>query len=409
MNNKPFNNYPRIGIIGGGFGGLTAAIHLSASKFRVSLFDQKKKFDWLPNIHELVSGMKRENDLQFSLEGRLSQLGHTFCNESVTSIDPERKKVVTEQGKIYQFDFLIVSVGGVNNTFGVKDADKYTLPFKSVEDCARIRDRLREVMGITENPKIGIIGGGLEGVEVLGEILRTYKTMRNISLTLIASSSRLLVIAPEAVANRLQHYCNISGVNLHLKRKVTEVYPERVVLDNKETIDLDVIIWTGGGIAPSLLYNSGLAKDEKSWVSVNEYLESTNFENVFIVGDAAVLPEPVEKQAYHALDMGKLAAENIIRLTNDLPKQPFKPTIKPFLLTFGHIDTFMIFGEKVVSGPSLSIAKELLYQMIMRQLEGTGSLHATEDILKRLPSLLKVFTRNRIIRRTLLSMFSKTH
>jgi hypothetical protein len=69
----------------------------------------------------------------------------------------------------------------------------------------------------------------------------------------------------------------------------------------------------------------------------------------------------------------------------------------------------MIFGEKVVSGPSLSIAKELVYQMIMRQLEGTGSLHATEDTLKRLPSLSRVLTRNRIIRRMLFSLFRKTY
>jgi len=106
--------------------------------------------------------------------------------------------------------------------------------------------------------------------------------------------------------------------------------------------------------------------------------------------------------------MGKLAAENIIRVANDLPKITFKPTIKPFLLTFGSIDTFMISGEKVVSGPLMSIAKELVFQMIMRQLEGTGSLHAAEDTLKRLPSFSKVLTRNRIIRRMLYSLLSNT-
>lgn len=388
---------------------MTAALHLSASSFHVTLFDHKKKFDWLPNIHELVSGMKLEKNLQFSLESRLSQLGHSFCNESVTSIDPGRLKVVTDQAKIYQFDFLIISVGGVNNTYGINGADKHTLPFKSVKDCARIRDRLREVVENIEKPKIGIIGGGLEGVEVLGEMLRTYKKSYNTSLTLVTNNHRLLVIAPEIVSNRLQHYCNIYGVDLLLERKVTEVYPEGVVLDNKESLNLDIIIWTGGGVAPPILHESGLAEDEKSWVKVNECLESTHFKNIFVIGDAANLPEPVDKQAYHALDMGKLVAENVVRVTNNLSKQPFKPTLKPFLLTFGDIDTFMIFGEKVVSGPSLSIAKELVYQMIMRQLEGTGSLHSLEDLLKRLPSLSKIFTRNRIIRRMFSSLLSRTN
>ncbi|GAX60227.1 NAD(FAD)-dependent dehydrogenase [Candidatus Scalindua japonica] len=99
IKNKYVNDHYRVGIISGGYGGLTAALNLNASRFCVTLFDQKKKFNWLPDIHELVSGMKRECDLQFSLEGRLLQLGHTFCNKSVTSIDPDCKQLVTEQAK----------------------------------------------------------------------------------------------------------------------------------------------------------------------------------------------------------------------------------------------------------------------------------------------------------------------
>ncbi len=406
MTKKTFNNLPRVGIIGGGFAGLAAASHLSASEFSVSLFDHKRKFDWLPNIHELISGMKQERDLQIPLKRRLRQLGHTFLNVSVRSINPERKKIRTSHGKTYQFDFLIVAPGGVNNTYGVKGADKYTLPFKSVKDCARIRDRLRKVSSGSNNSRIGIIGGGLEGVESLGELLRAYSTKDNFTITLVVGSPRLMMNAPEIVAKRLQNLCARYLVDLRLGCKVTEVHPRGVILDHKESLDLDAIIWTGGGKAPPLLFEAGLAEDKNSWAKVNEFLESMYFKNVFVIGDAAALPEPIDKQAFYALDMGELAARNIIRLTRGQPKLSFKPVRKPFLLTFGNIDTFMIYDEKVISGPSLCIAKELVYQLIMSRLEGVGSLRSQKDAIRRSSSLLRVFAKSNIIKRLFTSLLS---
>jgi hypothetical protein len=88
------------------------------------------------------------------------------------------------------------------------------------------------------------------------------------------------------------------------------------------------------------------------------------------------------KQAYHAIDMGQSAAENLIHRLNGKPQNDFRPSEKPMLIAFGDLDTFLVSGSTVVSSPLLAAAKEAVYQLTMARLDppaGGGAICRVQD------------------------------
>ena len=129
---------PRVVILGGGFAGLAAARGLDADRFDVTLVDRRPAFEFLPNIHELLSGVKSPELLRLPLDRALAGLGHRFVNDTVTGIDPvERTVRVERRRRPIGYDALVVALGGVDATRGVAGVTDHAHPFKSVDDCAR--------------------------------------------------------------------------------------------------------------------------------------------------------------------------------------------------------------------------------------------------------------------------------
>jgi NADH dehydrogenase len=123
---------------------------------------------------------------------------------------------------------------------------------------------------------------------------------------------------------------------------------------------------------------------------VKPSLQSRRFDHVFVVGDAAALPQPLGKQAYYAIQMGERAADNVLRWLGGRPLKPFRPSPKPMLVAFGDLDTFLIAGRRVVASPSLAVAKEGVYQLTMAQFDppaGGESLRGLGRRLRALPIL----------------------
>ncbi len=99
----------------------------------------------------------------------------------------------------------------------------------------------------------------------------------------------------------------------------------------------ELTLWTAGLAPPALLRESGLARPPQVWADVHPTLQSRHSDNIFVVGDAAQLPQAVGKQAYNAIDMGALAAANVTRFLDGRALKPFKPAPKPVLIAFGRL------------------------------------------------------------------------
>jgi len=364
---RPDDARKRVVILGGGFAGLAAALELDPEQHRVTLVDRRSWFEFLPNIHELLSGVKTPDLLRLPLDRSLGRAGHRFVRDTVTGIDADLREVSTRRHGALPYDALIVAMGGVDATRGVRGVVEHALPFKSVAQCDRIGRRLARLAARERPASIVIVGGGLEGVEALGEILRGYR-QRYFQITLVEARERLLPEAPAPLDPHIRELCSPFGVGFRFDSPVRSIERGSVVLDDARVLPSDLTIWTGGPAPPAFLADQGLAPPG-AWAPVDVTLQSKAHPEIFIAGDAADLPTPLSKQGYHALDMGVCAARNARRLLERQGLAPFRPSGKPTLISFGDLSCFLVAGERVLSGPPLSAAKEAVFELVMAQLD----------------------------------------
>ncbi len=372
----------RIAIVGANFAGLTAAQHLSARN-KVTVIDPSLWFEWLPNIHELVSGVKRPENLRLPLKRLIARTGHRFIHDRVEALQPRAGILSLQSGRRIAFDACIVAVGGVNDTFGVPGADRYAFPFKTVEDCATIGHRLARLTRGEQPVSVIVVGGGLEGVEALGEILRRYRTRRQLRLHLVEAAPTLLPGTPAELDAEVRRHCRRVGVQIHTNTLVTTVTPTGVHLSDGSRLRSHITIWTGGATAPPLLRDAGLSERPKQWAAVAPTLQSRRFANVLVAGDAAALPKSLSKQAYYAMQMGEHAAHNVERLLRGATLLPFVPAAKPMLLAFGDVDTFLVSGNTVVAGSALALVKEAVFQLTLAQIDAPTTTAALSGLVER--------------------------
>ena len=359
---------PRIVIVGANFAGMAAAQHLDA-RYAVTIIDRSPWFEWLPNIHELLSGVKRPGDLRLPRARLVRRAGHRFVRAEIVRIDAPAGVVLTSAGRRIPFDACIVAVGGVDETFGVPGAERHALGFKSVDECAEIGRRLAQLARRPGRASVVIVGGGFEGIEALGEILRRQGDRPGLTVSLVEAGPRLMPNSPAVIDRAVRRHCAGHDVRFLTGTRVTRVTPMGVRVTGGKPLRSDLTIWTGGVKAPPLLRASGLADRDGQWAPVTQALRSKHHDNVFVVGDAAGLPQPLGKQAYYALQMGVCAAGNVGRSLAGRRLRDFRPSPKGMLVAFGALDTFLIAGRSVIASPALAAAKEAVFQVTMAQLD----------------------------------------
>lgn len=360
----------RVVVVGANFAGLCAARAIPAG-WAVTLLDPNPFFEFLPNIHEVVSQRKSPQSLRLDKAGIIKRLGHKWIPQRAAAILPDKKQVVCDFGNVFEYDALILAVGGVNNTFGIEGAARYSMPFKSPDHCAAINRRLENLVHRQKGIRVVIVGGGLEGVEALGEILRRFGRHPGLKISVVEGQDRLLPEAPPVIDPEVRRHCRGLAVEFLTGEKVAEVREGTVVLASGKSLETDITLWTGGAKAPDLLYESGLAQRPGAWAKVDKYLASPAHPAIFVAGDAAQLDSALPKQAYHAMDMGRLAAQNAMNLLDGKALKTYSPSLKPALISFGEMDAFAVSGSKVFAGTIFNAAKEAVYQLVMARMDSS--------------------------------------
>ena len=167
-------------MIGAGFGGLRAARQLAKAPVRVTLIDRNNYHLFQPLLYQVATAWLSPDEIAHPVRGILrNQKNLDFLMAEVTGIDLETRRLQTSSGEI-NYDALIVAVGGVTHTFGLRSVAEHSFSLKSLEDAVSIRNHLLRQFEAAQQEKdpdrrralltFVLVGGGPTG----GGMCRVY-------------------------------------------------------------------------------------------------------------------------------------------------------------------------------------------------------------------------------------------
>jgi NADH dehydrogenase len=341
----------RVVIIGGGFGGLSAALTLKRAPVQVTLLDRRNFHLFQPLLYQVATGALSPANIAVPLRALLKRQPNTEVYlADVTDIDTANHTIMLEDGKI-PYDTLILAAGVRHHYFGHPAWESAAQGLKTIEDATEIRRRVLlafESAELESNPDkvrewltFVIIGGGPTGVELagaLGEI--AHHTLRHnfrhidpaqAQVILIEGTERVLPSYPPELSARAADDLRRLGVTVHTGALVTEVQPEAVTFrqgDLTETIHARTVLWAAGvqgsPLARRLAEATGAELDRAGRIIVQPDLTLPGHPEIMVIGDLANFShqtgQPLPGVAQVAMQQGAYAAHLIeARLTGGTP------------------------------------------------------------------------------------------
>jgi NADH dehydrogenase len=355
---RPFDK--PIVVVGGGAGGLELVTKLGryfkGSAQKVILIDQNRKHVWKPLLHEVAAGSldadidgvdylshASKNSFTFLL-GQVDDLNQDLKQVSIQQLnDLKGKKVVGETRVAYSI--LVFALGSVTNDFGTKGVKENCIFLDTCENAEQFHtDLLNAFLRIQTNPNISklniaIIGGGATGVELAAELVKTsellisygydHVSQKRLNINLVEASNRILGPLPEHVANNALAELKILGINVHVNTVVTDVTNSYLQTKDGAQMESQLTVWAAGIKAPNFLQGiGGLESAKNNQLVVNTFLQTTEDENIFAIGDCAACITPkgikVPPRAQSAHQMADNALLNIIAISLKKPLKEYE-------------------------------------------------------------------------------------
>lgn len=329
-------------IVGGGFGGIKAALELSKDKRNsITLISDKPDFQYYPALYSSATGHSH-------LESWVP-LGTIFAGkknihvklDTITSIDKAGKKLHGKSGAKYAYERCILALGVVTTYFGIKGLDIYSYGIKSEAEVMRLKRHLYEDIAINHSidKHYVVIGGGPTGVELaaaLGSYITrlcehygvTQKSAPKIDL--LEAAPRILPRMSEQTSNIVTRRLKKLGVNMQTGKAVESATAESIMVGGKP-IKTRTVIWTAGVMNHPFYKENNFEVLPNGRVKVDEYMQAG--QDVYVIGDNA--GTEFTGLAQTALHDALFVAKNIWREQNGKSPKKYKAVKPPVVIPVG--------------------------------------------------------------------------
>jgi NADH dehydrogenase len=358
----PSTNFPKVVIIGGGFGGIEVAKRLKNKEVEVLMIDRHNYHTFQPLLYQVATGGLEADSIAFPLRKIFkNQKNFKFRNAEAKEIIPERKVVVTTVGEI-PYDYLVIATGSDTNFFGSKELEHYTMPMKTIPEALNLRSmllqNLEEALVETDPVKktsllnFVVVGGGPTGVELSGALSELKRDvlkkdypeldLDQVHIYLIEGSHVLLGPMSPQAQNSAQQFLEEMGVEVITDVRVESYDGEKIVLSNDRIILSKNVLWSAGVMGEVIpgLPKESIARGNR--IQVDEYNRVKGLKDIFAIGDVAAMitdkyPRGLPGVAPAAMQQGKQLSKNIIRIINNENEQlePFTYFDKGSMATVG--------------------------------------------------------------------------
>lgn len=352
---------PHVVVVGGGFAGVSATSELSKEGFRVTLFDRHPYNTFQPLLYQVATGGLNAGDVTYSLRYFAAKHpGVRFRRAAVVGIDHDAKEVICDDGIRVGYDYLIIGNGITTNHFGIPGAAEYTMSMYTRGEALKVRDTIfgsLEIIASTSDPNTGgftvvVVGGGATGVEMAGQMAElksetiptTYPELNPefVKVVLVEMGEFLLAPFDDSLRQYALRELVKRGVDVRLKTAISEVHPDRVDFKDGESLPVDLVIWAAGVSGSPMVREWGIPIGRAGRIEVNGDLRVVGFENIFAIGDSSVIVDnPLPQLAQPALQTGKWAAKQIVRLYKGLETETFSYFDKGTMATIGRGDAVL--------------------------------------------------------------------
>jgi NADH dehydrogenase len=358
----------KVVILGGGFGGLSAAQHLQSNLVDVTLIDRRNYHLFQPLLYQVATGSLSAGEVAYPLRSVLSRQKNTrVWLGTVVDVDPNSKRVILADGNQVPYDSLIVATGSQTSYFGHNEWQEWAPGLKSVEEATAIRHKILYAFEVAErlsDPEqrrawltFVIVGAGPTGVELSGAISEiAHQTLKNdfrsinpgeAQVILLDGAPRVLMPFPEDLSQKATRSLAKLDVQVRCGAIVKQVDNEGVTIASDTHTDFiaaKTVVWAGGITASPLgkiLANRTNAETDKGGrVKVKPDLTIPNYPDIFVIGDLASSMDnkgkPLPGLAQVAMQGGSYAANAILRkLAGQKELPPFQYFDKGSLAVIG--------------------------------------------------------------------------
>lgn len=372
---KKISGRIQVAIIGAGFAGLSAAKRLAKHKdVDVLLLDRNNYHVFQPLLYQVAAAELEAGNIANPLRGLFRKYRNvSVLMAEVTGADLQ-KKVLFAEGRNIDYDYLVLATGCTINFFGTSGAEEYAFPLKSLETALRIRNHILQCLEqaslMQKNNEaeqsealthVIIVGGGPSGVEYAGALAELARTSLardfpefprdRIKITLLEAAEHLLTGFPERLCDYTKSRLERMGVVVRFQAQVTEIREDAVLLADGTILPSATVVWAAGVCGSELAQNMHLETGRSNRVNALPTLQIPTHPDVLVAGDLS-LPENmnVPMVAPNAMQQGRHAAENILRLIRNEPPLPFQYHDKGSLAVIGRNAAVAQIGRFALSG-----------------------------------------------------------
>ena len=370
-------------ILGGGFAGTTLLrkiqdIYQNDEQIDINLVSDDNFFLFTPMLPEVASGMLHASDVSTPIR--------TFCKHAqfyhakVSSVDFEKKQVIIKRifdakEMTLEYDYLILSLGSIDNFFGNKNMERYSFTIKTLEDALAIRNHVISMLESADNESniklqdglsnFVVVGGGFAGVEIATEInhfvqdaaFSYYKNIdrRKLRVFLISARPGILPEVGDELGEFALRSLQKSGIKVITNTKAIDAGVDFVTLDNGTKIPCGTLVWAGGVMVDPTITSLDCEHGPSGRILVDDFLRVKEHEDVFAIGDCAYLEDkqtnkPYPPTAQIALRQAKIVTQNIVSSLKGNSLTAFTYKNRGIMATIGKRNAVALLGKRKVHG-----------------------------------------------------------
>jgi NADH:ubiquinone reductase (H+-translocating) len=380
--------------LGGGYAGIFAAANLINKRgdVKIIIIDKNPYHQLLQQIHPIPANIKIPEYLTLKINDLLKN-DADFFEDSLESINLDKRRVITKTGIEYSYNYIIIALGATDAYYNVKGAQQYSHSFRSVSDALKLREAITK---LPSDSVIVICGGGATGISLAGALSETFG--EKIKIKVVDAQDNILAEWDPRLVKTAKKILSERNVEILTGQPVKEISNSSVVVDSNIKVNCDLTVWTAGIKGFDIKTTPHVKTTKSKRIIVNKYSQIEGFDNAFAVGDisAFTLEKGVlsPQLAQFAVRQARNVAKNIMRKEGGEPMIELDYSQKGQILSLAE----MYRADKwyLVTGALCEYAEDFVIDNYIAAIENRGkgipALAYENDVVSQISTSLNFMT-----------------